>query len=110
MSMFRILVTKFDSHVDSIVVWIGQAPVFTSDPTIDSICSSYGVSGNGYVMPENLKQQLLISQFSNRVTQVMAENQSTSENSSKGNNDVLMNLLERDLEDLERRIGSRVTG
>jgi hypothetical protein len=78
-----------------------------ADWVIDQACDV----GNQYSVPNNLRYHLLICKFIARANSLMAEyDRSPSGCGSEGEGVVLISLLEKDFTDLERQIGSKLTG
>jgi hypothetical protein len=94
---------RYASNLRSVATCAGQPPLFSSDWTIDRACET----GNVYTIPDNLRYHLLLQRFLVRVDKAMADRtRSPTGQPIERESDGSMGLLESDLEELERCLGS----
>ncbi|MCJ1390034.1 hypothetical protein MMC18_002892 [Xylographa bjoerkii] len=82
---------------------LGHQSLFSSDSVVDLACNNnVGI----YAISDNLHHQLLLQRFTNHVeSSFMDVTRNNSRQSLEGETSVLMNVLERDYDDLETKLG-----
>ena len=86
----------------SITSSIGHVSLFTTDWTIERACGA----ANPHALPRDLQHILLILRFCQRIHRTMGANErSPTGHPVESESIILMKLLERDFEDLERQMG-----